>query len=321
MKNIAVLTSGGDAPGMNACVRAVTRTALGRGLSVTGVIRGYEGLIDDTMQPLSRTDVSNILQRGGTILHAARSERFLEAGWRSVAASNLSKRGVDGLVVIGGDGSFHGADLLAREHGMPLVGVPGTIDNDLWGTDYTIGFDTAVNTALEALDRIRDTAAAHDRLFIVEVMGRTAGFIALAAGIGAGAEAILMPETRSDLDAIAAIVRARSAEGRRSSIIVVAEGDERGSATQIAEELRVREGLDCHATVLGHVQRGGSPTAQDRALAMKLGWASVEALLDGADACMIGEVAGRITRTPLPDTWMRRKELDAVLLKLAGLLV
>jgi 6-phosphofructokinase 1 len=321
MKTLAVLTSGGDAPGMNACIRAVVRTALDHGLSVTGILRGYEGLVDDSMLALSRTDVSNILQRGGTILRAARSDRFFQPDWRSAAASNLRSRSVDGLVVIGGDGSFHGADLLAAEHGIAVVGVPGTIDNDLWGTDFTIGYDTAVNTALEALDRIRDTAAAHDRIFIVEVMGRTAGFIALEAGVGAGAEAILMPETRCDLAVIAAAVRKRSSEGRRSSIIVVAEGDELGNATEIARRLRESEGMECHATVLGHVQRGGTPTAADRVLATKLGWASVEALSEGVGSCMVGEVAGKIVRTPFRETWERKKDLDPVLVKLAALLV
>lgn len=321
MKTIAVLTSGGDSPGMNACIRAVTRTALGHGLSVLGVLRGYEGLVDDVLRPLGRTDVSNILQRGGTILYAARCERFFRAESRAAAAENLRRRAVDGLVIIGGDGSFHGADLLSREHGVRVVGIPGTIDNDVWGTDYTIGYDTAVNTALEALDRIRDTAASHDRLFIVEVMGRSAGFIALEAGVGAGAEAILMPETRSDLGTIAETVRRRIAEGRRSSILVVAEGDESGTATEIAARLEKEEGLICHATVLGHVQRGGSPTTSDRVLATKLGWAAVEALLEGSGACMVGEVAGHLVRTPFPDTWLRKKELDPVLVRLSTLLV
>ncbi|NLP05057.1 6-phosphofructokinase [Candidatus Fermentibacteria bacterium] len=318
---IAVLTSGGDAPGMNACIRAVTRSALAHGLSVLGSLHGFEGLMDDRFTTLGKNDVSNILQRGGTILHAARSDRVLSPEGRAAAAANRARRGVGGLVAIGGEGTFHGADALAREHGVAVVGVPGTIDNDIWGTDFTIGYDTAVNTALEALDRIRDTAAAHERLFIVEVMGRRAGYIALEAGIGSGAEAILLPETRTDIHSIAETIRRRKAEGRLSSIMVVAEGDDAGNALGIAAELKSREGLDCHVTVLGHVQRGGSPTTSDRVLATKLGWAAVEALLEGSAPCMVGETGGRIVRHPLPCAWERRKELDPILLKLASLLV
>lgn len=318
---IAVLTSGGDAPGMNACIRAVVRSGICRGLSVYGIARGYEGLIEDDIRPLAGTDVSNILQRGGTILHTARSGRFMDPAGRAAAARTLCGHGIQGLVVIGGDGSFRGADLLALEHGVDVVGVPGTIDNDVWGTDFTIGYDTAVNTALEAIDRIRDTAAAHDRLFIVEVMGRSAGFIALEVGVGSGAEAIFLPETKSCCETVAAAVRDRSSRGRRSSILVAAEGDEFGGAAGIARRMREDYGLDCHVTVLGHVQRGGSPTTSDRVLATKLGWAAVEALAEGAAPCMVGEIDRRIVRTPLPDTWERRKELDPVLLALSRLLV
>ena len=214
MNRIAVLTSGGDAPGMNACIRAVVRTALGRGLSVCGVKRGYEGLIKDDFIDLFKTDVSNIIQRGGTILHAARSDAFLTVEGRAAAADNLRTRCVDGLVVIGGDGSFHGAHELHDEHGTDVVGVPGTIDNDIWGCDFTIGYDTAVNTALGAVDKVRDTAASHDRLFLIEVMGRDAGFIAMEVGIGAGAEALIIPETETDLPGICALVTERIREGR-----------------------------------------------------------------------------------------------------------
>ena len=199
MNKIAVLTSGGDAPGMNACIRATVRRALNRGLSISGVEKGYEGLIDNDFVKMKSSDVSNIIQRGGTILHSARSERFFSKEGRAEAASNLKRHRIDGLVVIGGDGSFRGADALTVEQGIPVVGVPATIDNDMWGTDLTIGYDTAVNTALEAIDKVRDTAAAHDRLFIVEVMGRSAGFIALEVGVGSGAEAVLIPETQTCL--------------------------------------------------------------------------------------------------------------------------
>ncbi len=321
MKGIAVLTSGGDAPGMNACIRSVTRSALAADLPVYGVLHGFEGLIDGCFTRLARSDVSNILQRGGTIIHAARSERFLQPSGRAAAAASLESAGIDGLVVIGGEGSFHGADLLAKEHGVKVAGVPGTIDNDVWGTDRTIGFDTAVNTALSAIDRIRDTAAAHERLFVIEVMGRTAGFIALEAGIGGGAESILLPEIPTDLGRLVSLLERRRSEGRLSSIVVVAEGDDAGNAVQIAEKLQEMAGLTCHATVLGHVQRGGSPTSLDRVLATKLGWAAVQALLDGAAPCMVGEVAGSLLRNPLSSSWLGRKPLDPVLVHLSSLLV
>lgn len=302
---------------MNACIRATVRRALNRGLSVLGVVKGYKGLIDDAFIPMASTDVSSIIQRGGTILHTARSPRFREPEGRTAAADNLRRHSVDGLVVIGGDGSFRGAHDLFTEHGIPLVGVPATIDNDIWGTDLTIGYDTAVNTALEAIDKVRDTAAAHDRLFIIEVMGRSAGFIALEVGIGAGAEAVLIPETRTDLNAICDKIRGRIARGRTSSILVVAEGDEAGNAFEIAEKVKEISGLSSRVTVLGHVQRGGSPTTKDRVLASKLGWASVDALMDGARDVMVGEVDKEVVRHPLPDTWQKRKELDPLLVTLA----
>lgn len=317
MKKIAVLTSGGDAPGMNACIRATVRRALNRGLSISGIEKGFEGLIDNDFVEMKSSDVSNIIQRGGTILHSARSERFFTEEGRAKAASNLKKHRVDGLVVIGGDGSFKGADALTVEHGIPVVGVPATIDNDLWGTDLTIGYDTAVNTALEAIDKVRDTAAAHDRLFIIEVMGRSAGFIALEVGVGAGAEAVLIPETPTDLDAICAKVKDRINRDRTSNILVVAEGDEAGNAFEIARKIEDISGLKSRVTVLGHVQRGGSPTTADRVLASKLGWAAVDALLDGAWPCMVGEIDNEITRHPFADSWTNRKQLDPLLIILS----
>ena len=320
MNDIAILTSGGDAPGMNACIRAVVRTVIRRGLSAYGIHGGYDGLIDDRFSRLGSSDVSNIIQRGGTILHSARSERFLKPEGRTAAAENLSRRGIEGLVVIGGDGSFRGADFLSREHGTAVVGVPATIDNDIWGTDLTIGFDTAVNTAIEAVDKVRDTAAAHDRLFIIEVMGRTAGFIALEVGIGCGAEAILIPETPTDLPAICSLVKRRVSCGRTSNILVVAEGDEAGNAFEIAAGIEGMSGLKSRVTVLGHVQRGGSPTSTDRVLATKLGWAAVEALVDGVWPCFVGEVNGTVARHPLADAWTNRKELDPLLLQLSEIM-
>ncbi len=317
LEKIAVLTSGGDAPGMNACIRATVRRALNRGLSISGVRKGYEGLIDNDFVELKSSDVSNIIQRGGTILHSARSERFHAVEGRKSAAANLEKHEVDGLVVIGGDGSFRGADALATEYSIPVVGVPATIDNDLWGTDLTIGFDTAVNTALDAIDKVRDTAAAHDRLFIVEVMGRSAGFIALEVGVGTGAEAVLIPETPTDLEAICSKVKDRVSRGRTSNILVVAEGDEAGNAFEIARKIEDLSGLKSRITVLGHVQRGGSPTTADRVLASKLGWAAVDALLDGVWPCMVGEISSEITHIPLQESWTKRKQLDPLLLTLS----
>ncbi len=321
MNSIAVLTSGGDAPGMNACIRAVVRTALGRGLSVYGVIRGYEGLIAGDFRELSKTDVSNIIQRGGTILHAGRSPAFRTADGRALAAKNLHDRNIDGLVVIGGDGSFRGAHELSGEHGTLVVGIPGTIDNDIWGSDYTIGYDTAVNTALEAVDKVRDTAAAHDRLFLIEVMGRDAGFIALEVGVGCGAEALIIPETSTDIPGICDLVTARIREGRTSNILVVAEGDEAGNAFEIAAKIEANSGLKSRVTVLGHVQRGGSPTSHDRILAARLGWAAVDALLAGEASCMVGEMGGEIVRHPLIDSWTKKKSLDPFLLRISGDLV
>jgi 6-phosphofructokinase 1 len=305
---------------MNAGIRAVVRSGIDRGLSVFGVFRGFDGLIDDVFVRLAHGDVSNIIQRGGTVLHSARSPRFLTTEGRSAAAANLSRRGVDGLVVIGGDGSFRGADEFFREQGIPVVGVPGTIDNDVRGTDLTIGFDTAVNTALGAVDKLRDTAAAHDMLFIIEVMGRTAGFIALEVGIGTGAEAILIPETPTDLESVCAKVRERLCNGRTSNILVVAEGDEAGSAFDTASAIERLSGLKSRVTVLGHVQRGGAPTSMDRILASKLGWAAVDALMDGAAPCMVGIMAGTVVRHPLEMAWTSRKELDSLLVHLSNIL-
>ncbi len=303
---------------MNAGIRAAVRTGISRGLSIFGVKRGYQGLIENDIVRLDSTDVSNILQRGGTILHSARSKEFTTESGRAKAAANLQSHDIGGLIVFGGDGSFRGANDFHREHGIRVVGAPATIDNDIWGTDFTIGFDTAVNTALDAVDKVRDTAAAHDRLFIVEVMGRHAGFIALAVGIGTGAEAILIPETRTDIPAIAEKLQRRTAGGRTSSILVVAEGDEEGNAYEIAKKIENCAGLKSRVTILGHVQRGGSPTAADRILASKLGFAAVNALLDDASPCMVGIEEGKIVRHPLADAWTRKKELDTLLARLVS---
>ncbi len=319
MKKIGVYTSGGDAPGMNACVRAVVRSGLYNGCEVVGIQQGYEGMIEGRFVDLQARSVSNIIQRGGTILRTARSERFRTPEGRAEAAEQLKNAGIEGLVAIGGDGTFQGASRLSEEHGFPVVGVPGTIDNDLFGTDYTIGYDTAVNTAMEAIDKIRDTAASHDRLFYVEVMGRDAGFIALDVGISSGAEYILIPEEKTNIEALREELE--SLKGRKPSVlIVVAEGEEQGGAFSIAEKVKGAAGYDYRVCVLGHVQRGGSPTAHDRLLASRLGVAAVESLLEGRTNVMVGEIHGRIAFTPLHETWSNRKVVDSDLWRLAAIL-
>ena len=320
---IGVFTSGGDAPGMNACIRAAVRRALAEGLEVIGVRRGYGGLIDGDFVEMDRQSVSNILQKGGTILKSARSDDFITSAGRARAAEQVRAAGIDALVAIGGDGTLQGASLLMDEHNVSIVGCPGTIDNDLYGTDETIGFDTALNTALENLDRIRDTADAHGRLFLVEVMGRDTGFIALACGIGGGAELVVVPEMLTDLAAVKERVLSVMTSQARSSIVVVAEGGELGGAHRLAEALRqdpAFDDIDLRVTVLGHVQRGGSPTARDRVLASRLGSAAIEALMEGHAGVMVGLVNGDIKLTPMRHAWGRKKELDLDLLQLATLL-
>ena len=319
---IGVYTSGGDAPGMNACLRAVVRTALSNDLEIIGIRRGYEGMIDGDFVEIDGRSVSNIVQKGGTVLKSARSRRFLSPEGRAQAAENLRQAGIDGLVAIGGDGTFRGAALLYEEHRVPVVGCPGTIDNDLFGTDETIGYDTALNTAIENIDKIRDTADAHDRLFLVEVMGRDAGFIALNCAIGGGAELVLIPETLTGMDEIKERIHTLMTAHSRSSIVVVAEGDDRG-ATQIAEEMRqdrAFDGIDLRVCILGHTQRGGSPSARDRVLASRLGVAAVEALIEGHTSVMVGIVNGEIRLTPMRNVWSRKKNIDFDLLKLTQLL-
>lgn len=288
IKNIGVLTSGGDAPGMNAAIRAVVRAAIYYELRVTGILRGYEGLINGDFIEMDRKSVANIIQRGGTILKTARSNAFRTAEGRAKAHDQLKKNEIDALIVIGGDGTFTGANLFSQEFGFPVLGLPGTIDNDLEGTDLTIGYDTAINTVINAVDKIRDTAESHDRLFIVEVMGRDSGLIALRSGIGVGAEAIMIPEANMG---IAGLVT-RLETGRKdkaSKIIIVAEGDEIGGAFNVGEVLKKKfPAYDIRVSVLGHIQRGGSPTCMDRVLASRLGVAAVEGLLHGQSGEMVG---------------------------------
>jgi 6-phosphofructokinase 1 len=316
MKRIGVLTSGGDAPGMNAAVRAVVRTATAHHIEVMGVKRGYAGMMEGEFIKLGARDVANTIQRGGTILLTARCKPFMTTEGRAQAAMHLRKAGIEGLVVVGGDGSFHGAHFLSEEQGFAVIGVPGTIDNDLYGTDYTIGYDTAVNTALQAIDRIRDTAASHERLFIIEVMGRRAGFIALDVGIAGGAEDVLIPERPETLEQVVEIVKASAAKGKTSSIIVVAEGYE-GGGIKVMEAISNATGLDARVSILGHVQRGGSPSARDRILASQMGYGAVEALIAGKSDVMIGVVGGSIVHVPLEDTWTKHKDVSLELRELA----
>lgn len=318
MKTIGVLTSGGDSPGMNAAVRAVVRTSIYNELEVYAIRQGYKGLIEGNIKKVDSSDVSNTIQRGGTILKSARCEQFRTPEGREIAARKLRENGIDALVVIGGDGSFQGATLLGKEHGVNVIGVPATIDNDLVGTDETIGYDTALNTAMEAIDKIRDTADAHDRLFLVEVMGRDAGFIALETGIASGAELILLPEALTDLNEIKSSLTRVLEEHQRSSLVVVAEGDETGGALKLSEELKPEFGkYDMRVCILGHVQRGGNPSARDRVLASRLGSAAVTVLTEGHSEVMVGVVNNKIKLTPLKMTFGKKKDINYELFELA----
>ena len=295
---IGVLTSGGDSPGMNACVRAVVRTALEKGHQIYGIYYGYEGLIDGEIHPFDKKTVANIIHRGGTILKTARSKRFFEKNYRNIAAKELSKHGIETLIVIGGDGTVAGADIFSREHNIKIVGCPGTIDNDLFGSDYTIGFDTAVNTVIECVDRLRDTAESHDRVFVVEVMGRDSGQIALHSAIAVGAEAVLIPETKYDTANLIETLK-NSRAGKSSKIVLVAEGDESGGAFKVAEKIKnFFPEFDVRVTVLGHTQRGGSPSFLDRKNASILGYEAVNALINGKTGIMLGFLKGEISYTP-----------------------
>lgn len=316
MRRIGVLTSGGDAPGMNACVRAVVRTVLADRLEVAGIHRGYQGLIEGQVEPLDRRSVANIIQRGGTVLGTSRSEEFRTLEGRARAREVLKEHGIGALVLIGGEGTFKGGNVLMEEGGPPCVGVPGTIDNDVGGTDTSLGFDTAVNTALEAVDRIRDTAASHELLHFIEVMGRHCGALALAAAVAGGAEAVLVPESPTDIDRLCRRIEGDMAQGKRAVIVIVAEGDETGGAQDAGAEVGRRLGLEYRVTVLGHIQRGGIPTASDRILGSRLGAAAVDTLLRGSDGVMVGEVKGELVDTPFPETWMGERPLDPMLLEL-----
>jgi 6-phosphofructokinase 1 len=318
MKKIAVFTSGGDSPGMNACIRAVVRTCVYNNVQVSGIYRGYEGLIDGDLVEMNTKSVANIIQRGGTILKTARSQRFLEKEWRKVAFENLQKNNIEGIVAIGGDGTFKGAHVFGEEYNIPIVGAAGTIDNDLVGTDFTIGYDTAINTVVQAVDKIRDTAASHDRLFVVEVMGRDAGFIALRSGIGVGAEAILVPETKTYIPQLLAKLEKGRRGDKSSGIIIVAEGDDSGGAYNVAKSITDKfPNYDVRVSILGHIQRGGSPTAMERVLASRLGYECVLALINGKKNVMVGIVDKKVCYTPFEKAVKHHMEINPVLLKLA----
>ena len=321
IKKIGVLTSGGDAPGMNAAIRAVVRASVYHKLDCVGIYRGYEGLIEGDFKDLNARSVKNIINRGGTVLKSARSKEFFSKEGRLTAYNNLKERGIDALITIGGDGTFAGASVFSNEFDIPVIGIPGTIDNDINGTDFTIGYDTALNTVVEAIDKIRDTANSHNRLFLVEVMGRDAGDIALNAGIGAGAEEILIPEQDMGRGRLIASLKKSKKSGKTSSIIVVSEGDQIGKnifklASYIEENLI---GYEVRVTVLGHIQRGGSPSCFDRVLASRLGVKAVDALIDNQKNVMIGIRHNKLIYVPFIETLKTSKELDLELIRVADI--
>lgn len=321
IKKIAVLTSGGDAPGMNAAIRAVVRAAVYNKLDVIGVNQGYHGLITNDFREMDSSSVSNIIHLGGTILQSARSKEFAAEEGRTEAYKNLKNANVDALVVIGGDDTLRGACKLATEHDFPVVGIPGTIDNDLYGTDSTIGYDTALNTVIEAVDKIRDTATAHNRLFFVEVMGRDAGFIALRSGIASGAEAIIVPEVETDIEKLNYFITHNKKSNKKSSIVLVAEGEKMGGTMSIANKIAEEHPeYDVRVTILGHIQRGGSPSAYDRVLASQLGVEAVNALLKGEKSIMVGLINKELIHIPLKQALKNGKKLSSSLLGITEIL-
>ncbi|WP_069660539.1 6-phosphofructokinase [Arcticibacter eurypsychrophilus] len=319
IKNIGVFTSGGDAPGMNAAIRSVVRTALHYDIQVTGIMKGFEGLITSDFMPMNSKSVANIIQRGGTILKTGKSDAFLTKEGRQIAYDNLVRNNIDALVAIGGEGTFKGANIFSKEFNVPIIGMPGTIDNDLIGTDFTIGYDTATNTVINAVDKIRDTAESHDRLFIVEVMGRDSGLIALRSGIGVGAEAILIPESKTDIDVLFNTLSS-GRKDKASKIIIVAEGEEIGGF-EIAELIKEKfPNYDTRLSILGHIQRGGRPSCMDRVLASRLGVAAVEALLNGKKCMMVGLMNQNVVYTPFDNAIKHLAEADPNLLKIVRIL-
>ena len=318
---IGILTSGGDSPGMNAAIRAVTRSAIFAGWKVYGIYRGYEGLINGELKEFTSESVSNTIQRGGTILKTARSEEFRTPEGRTKAYENLKKHHIDALVVIGGNGSLSGAQELAREHDIPIIGLPGTIDNDLYGTDSTIGYDTALNTIVDCVDKIRDTATSHDRIFFVEVMGRDAGFLAQNSAIAAGAEAAIIPEDKTDIDQLAQFIGRGIRKSKNSSIVLVSESKKDGGAMYYAERVRKEyPQFDVRVTILGHLQRGGRPSAYDRILASRLGVAAVEALKEGQRNIMIGIKNDQVVYVPISKAIKIDKPIDPELINVLTVL-
>ena len=321
MKKIAVMTSGGDSPGMNACIRAVVRTGIYNGMEVYGIRRGYEGMIDGDFYKMESHDVSNIIQRGGTILKTARCKDFFETEGRKKAYNNLKKRGINGLVIIGGDGSFRGAVKFSQEFDIPCVGLAGTIDKDISGTDFTIGFDTAVNTAVEAIDKVRDTMDAHDRIFIIEVMGRDAGYIALHSGIATGAENILIPERKTDMKNIITSLQEKERRKKLVNLIVVAEGDDFGGANEVQKILQ--ESLpkaEIRVCILGHIQRGGSPSCMDRLIASRMGYHAVESLIEGRHNVFVGIQNNKMNYIPLETAVKNKGKISDEWLKIVKIL-
>lgn len=315
IQTVGVLTSGGDAPGMNAALRAVTRAAISNGIKVKAIYRGYKGLIENEVKEFTSQDVSGIIQRGGTIIKTARCPEFKTEEGRKQAYETIKKEKIDALIVIGGDGSFTGGRLFAQEYNIPVVGIPGTIDNDLWGTDVTIGYDTALNTIMWCVDRIRDTATSHERLFFIEVMGRNAGFLALNGAIASGAEAAIIPEISTEVDQLAELIQNGFRKSKNSSIVLVAESPVTGGAMGLAERVRKEfPEYDVRVTILGHLQRGGSPTAQDRILASRMGAAAVDALLEGQRNVMIGDDNEEIVYVPFSKAIKNNKPIDRELL-------
>lgn len=318
MRRIALLTSGGDAPGMNAAIRAVVRKAIYHGLEVIGVRRGFSGLIHGEFVEMNLSSVADIIHRGGTILRTARSEEFKTPAGRATAARNLRERGIEGLIVIGGDGSFRGASLLSQEHGINVIGIPATIDNDIPCTDYSIGFDTAVNNVVDAINKIRDTATSHERTYVIEVMGRRSGFIALEAGLAGGAESILIPEIPYDLDEVCAKLIRGHKRGKLHSIIIVAEGA--ASGLEIGRIIREKTGFETRVTILGHLQRGGTPTAFDRTIGSRMGARAVELLMAGESNKMVGIVHGEIVTVDINCALGQQRTIDRDLYELASIL-
>ena len=315
IKCIGILTSGGDAPGMNAAIRAVTRSAIFSGFKVKGIYRGYRGLVTDEIEEFSTANVSNIIQRGGTVLKTARCKEFQTKEGRQLAYDNIQRHGIDALVVIGGDGSLTGARIFANEFNFPIIGLPGTIDNDLYGTDTTIGYDTALNTIMECVDKIRDTATSHERLFFIEVMGRDAGFLALNGAIASGAEAAIIPEISTEVDQLADLIQNGFRKSKNSSIVLVAESPVTGGAMAIAERVEKEyPQYDVRVSILGHLQRGGSPTAHDRILASRMGAAAIDALLDDQRTVMIGVKNDEIVYVPFSKAIKNDKPINRELL-------